>query len=77
LCASSVFAIWYSSIMEGTDMIGDLVNVGSLLPVVIAVAESFESAYLYLLYWPWIMVLIIFFLVFVPGYSFARLWDMT
>jgi hypothetical protein len=33
---------------------------GILLPIVIAVAESFESACLYLLYFLWFMVLIIF-----------------
>jgi cellulose synthase/poly-beta-1,6-N-acetylglucosamine synthase-like glycosyltransferase len=71
------FAIWYSIITEGPDVVGGLVICGILLPIVIAVAESFESAYLYLLYLPWFMVLIIFFLVFVPGYSFARLWDTT
>jgi hypothetical protein len=71
------FAIWYSIITQGPDVVGGLVICGILLPIGIAVAESFESAYLYLLYLPWFMVLIIFFLVFVPGYSFARLWDTT
>jgi hypothetical protein len=61
--------------MKGFDVVSGLVNLGILLPVVIAVAESFESAQLYLLYLPWFMVRIIVFLVFVPGYSFACLWD--
>eukprot|EP01040_Poterioochromonas_malhamensis_P017488 gene17488-20119_t len=71
------FAIWYSILTVGPDVIGGLVICGILLPIFISVAESFTSAALYMLYLPWFMVLIIFFLVFVPGYSFARLWDTT
>jgi hypothetical protein len=32
---------------------------------------------LYLAYLPWFLVLVVFFLVFVPSYSFARVWDTT
>jgi hypothetical protein len=71
------FAVWYSIIDVGPDVVGGLVISGLLLPVFIAIAESFACAALYLLYLPWFMVLIIFFLVFVPAYSFARLWDTT
>lgn len=48
-----------------------------LAPVMIALSQSLTSAFLYLLYLPWFLVLNMFFLVFIPAYSFARLWDTT
>jgi hypothetical protein len=46
-------------------------------PVAIAVSQSATSAMLYLLYLPWFLSLAVFFLVYIPSYSFARLWDTT
>jgi len=71
------FAVWYSIIINGLDLVGGLVICSLLVPVFIAIAESLTCALLYLLYLPWFMILIIFFLVFIPSYSFARLWDTT
>lgn len=46
-------------------------------PVAIAISQSATSAMLYLLYLPWFLSLAVFFLVYIPSYSFARLWDTT
>jgi hypothetical protein len=46
-------------------------------PVVIAISQSLTSAMLYLMYLPWFLSLAVFFLVYIPSYSFARLWDTT
>ena len=46
-------------------------------PVAIAISQSATSALLYLLYLPWFLSLAVFFLVYIPSYSFARLWDTT
>jgi len=40
-------------------------------------AESFTCAALYLCFLPWFVFCGLFFLVFIPAYSFARLWDTT
>lgn len=71
------FAVWASIFTDGVDVIDGLVICSLLLPVFIALAQSATSAFLYVLYLPWFLFLIIFFLVFVPSYSFARLWDTT
>lgn len=73
------FAVWSSIFApDGTFNVIDGLVIGALfLPIVIALAQSATSAFLYVLYLPWFMSLIIFFLVFVPSYSFARLWDTT
>eukprot|EP00981_Chlorochromonas_danica_P002679 scaffold525_cov170-Ochromonas_danica.AAC.3 len=71
------FAVWASIFTQGVDVIDGLVICSLLLPVVIALAQSATSATLYLLYLPWFLFLIIFFLVFIPAYSFSRLWDTT
>jgi hypothetical protein len=46
-------------------------------PVLIAITQSLTSALLYVLYLPYFLALVVFFLVFTPSYSFARLWDTT
>ena len=70
-------SVWWTIATQGLDVINVLV-VGSLgLPIVIALAQSVTSAGLYLFYLPWFMFLIVFFLVYIPSYSFARLWDTT
>lgn len=70
-------SVWWTVAQSGLDVVNVLV-IGSLgLPVVIALAQSATSARLYLCYLPWFMAYIVFFLVFIPSYSFARLWDTT
>jgi hypothetical protein len=70
-------SVWWTVAEQGIDVINVLV-IGSLaLPIVIALAQSVTSAGLYLFYLPWFMFLIVFFLVYIPSYSFARLWDTT
>ncbi|RYH30582.1 hypothetical protein EON65_04690 [archaeon] len=71
------FAVWATIFTKGVDVIDGLVICSLLLPVVIALAQSATSAFLYVAYLPWFLVLIIFFLVFIPAYSFARLFDTT
>jgi hypothetical protein len=71
------FTIWYSIIFDGIGIVGALVLTNLLLPFIISLAESFRSAMLYFAFLPWFLVCGLFFLVFVPSYSFARLWDTT
>jgi len=46
-------------------------------PIIIGSAQSMTSAVLYLCYLPWFLLLSAFFLVYIPSYAFARLWDTT
>lgn len=71
------FAVWAEIFTVGVDLVDGLVISSLLLPVVIALAQSATSAALYVAYLPWFLFLILFFLVFIPSYSFARLWDTT
>jgi hypothetical protein len=64
------FAIWDSSITEGPDVVGGLVICEILLPIVIAVAQTFVFTVLALVHGVDYL-----FLVFVSGYWFASLWD--
>jgi hypothetical protein len=70
-------SIWRSIVLEGFNLIGVLVLINLFIPVVISVGEDIRSSLLYLLYLPWLLTLIMFFIVFFPAYSFARLWDTT
>jgi hypothetical protein len=54
-----------------------LVVASVLGPICIAISQSVTSAVLYTLYLPWFLSLSVFFLVYIPSYSFARLWDTT
>lgn len=71
------FAVWYEIFTKGVDLVDGLVIASLLLPIIIALAQSATSAALYCAYLPWFLFLILFFLVFIPSYSFARLWDTT
>jgi hypothetical protein len=71
------FSLWYNIIYHGSGPIQYLVILSLVSPVVIALAQSSTSALLYAAYLSWFLFLIIFFLVYIPGYSFARLWDTT
>ncbi len=71
------FGVWASIFTVGIDVVDGIVIISLALPVVIALAQSATSALLYVLYLPWFLFLILFFLVYIPSYSFARLWDTT
>ena len=46
-------------------------------PLFLAATQTFESALLYLFYFPYFILFAGFYLIFLPAYSFARLWDTT
>lgn len=71
------FVIWYSIFVFGPGIVGSVVIVNVALPFVIALAESRESAFQYIAFMPNFIVTGVFFLVYLPQYSFARLWDTT
>jgi uncharacterized membrane protein YgcG len=71
------YAVWSEIFTKGVNVVDGLVICSLLLPIVIALAQSATSAALYIGYLPWFLFLILFFLVFTPSYSFARLWDTT
>lgn len=48
-----------------------------LLPILLALFQSFMCAGLYLAYMPWFLFMIVFFIVYTPHYSFSRLFDTT
>ncbi len=70
-------ALWTAIIMQGVNIVNGLVIATLLIPVVIASSQSLSSATLYVVYLPWFLFCILFFLVYLPSYSFARLWDTT
>jgi hypothetical protein len=70
------FALTASAIVQ-LNTVHWIVLASVLGPVVIALSQSATSALLYLLYLPWFLSLAVFFLVYIPSYSFARLWDTT
>jgi hypothetical protein len=46
-------------------------------PVIVAMFQSVTSGVLYVLYLPWFLFLGVFFLVYIPSYSYARFYDTT
>ena len=46
-------------------------------PLFLAATQTIESALLYLFYFPYFILFAGFYLIFLPAYSFARLWDTT
>ena len=72
-------SIWLTQIAgpEGVTPVGALILTTMLLPGLLAGMEDLQSLVLYLLYLPWFLVFSLFFLVFFPSYSFARLYDTT
>lgn len=76
----AIFPVYYALIQSALDQIVTvhwIVMASMLGPVAIAISQSATSALLYLCYLPWFLSLAVFFLVYVPAYSFARLWDTT
>lgn len=46
-------------------------------PVLIAASQSIKSAVLYCMFLPWFLIMLVYFLVFIPSYSFARFHDTS
>ena len=68
----------YSAIfMLGFGFVAILVFISLFSPAIISLAESAKCLQLYICYFPWFMTLIVFFLIFMPSYSFSRLFDTT
>ena len=61
----------------GFDLIHGVVVASILAPILVATLESITCAVLYVCYLPWFLVLLVFFLVYMPQYSFARAFDTT
>jgi hypothetical protein len=71
-------AIGTNIFLYGFDPISTIAFVAVFfLPIAISFLTQFKSGLLFLCYLPWYVVFLVFFLIFVPGYSFARLWDTT
>jgi hypothetical protein len=76
----AIFPVYFAliaSAMVQFETVHWIVIASLLGPVAIAISQSATSAMLYLLYLPWFISLVVFFLVYIPSYSFARLWDTT
>jgi hypothetical protein len=71
------FSFWYFLGVQGLNAISILVVLGLLMPIAIGIFQSSKSAMLYVMYLPWFLFTIPFFLVFIPSYSFSRLWDTS
>lgn len=48
-----------------------------ILPVLISFAYNYQSGFILIMSLPWFIFCLVFFVVFMPAYSFARLWDTT
>jgi cellulose synthase/poly-beta-1,6-N-acetylglucosamine synthase-like glycosyltransferase len=71
-------SVWYYIIFKDFGgLVGAIVMSSIALPFIITAAESIVSAVLYLTFLPWFIFASMFFLVFIPHYSLARLWDTT
>ncbi len=71
------WSLWSAIIALGVGFVAALVIFGLLAPAAISYAESWKCVKLYIAYLPWFLSLIVFMLIFIPGYSFARLYDTT
>jgi hypothetical protein len=70
-------SMWYNICTNGINIIGIVILLSLFLPIFIALAQSTKSALLYMLYLPYFLLFVAFFLVFIPAYSFSRLYDTT
>lgn len=72
------YALFFSQVDQDEDQIS-----GSLLvflfaffaPLCFAVTQSLEVSYVYIMNAPWFFFYIGFYMMFIPSYAFARLWD--
>lgn len=71
-------AIWTAILQNGFTSVTGIAIFGIfILPVIISFLHSIKASILFVCYLPWYLAFLGFFLVFLPGYSFARLWDTT
>jgi hypothetical protein len=71
------YALISEGIRTGLSAVHIILICAMLGPVAVALSQSGTSALLYVLYLPWFLAFSVFFLVYLPSYSFARLWDTT
>ena len=71
------WSLWGYVAQHGIGFISAIVIFGLVAPAMISSLESWACVYLYLAYLPWFLSLIVFMLIFIPCYSFARLFDTT
>ena len=78
ICMVPVYiSLCLTAMDQGFTIINILVLVNLLIPFAISFFDSMKSAWLSLCYLPWLLALNMFFIVFVPSYSFARLYDTS
>lgn len=71
------YGLCYTIITRGLDFATGLIIFTLVMPSFLAFSTSFTSGFLYCLYLPWSLSMVIFLLVYIPSYSFARLYDTT
>jgi len=70
--------VWTNIFQAGFTSLSGIAIFGVfILPAMISFMHSIKAAILFVCYLPWYLTFLSFFLVFLPGYSFARLWDTT
>jgi hypothetical protein len=76
--SAPIYALIFRTIqLEGANIVACIVISVIIAPILISFADNLKSAFLYLIYLPWLLAFGMFFIVFFPAYSFARLWDTT
>jgi hypothetical protein len=80
-CCLSMVPVYISLVVtaqtHGFSLVNILVLVNLLIPFAISFFDSMKSAWLCICYLPWLLALNMFFIVFFPSYSFARLYDTS
>ena len=72
-----ILPVYYTVFYSSSSVINIIVIANMFLPAFLALFQSATSTMLYIKYLPWFLSLIIMFIVFLPSYSVARLWDTT
>jgi hypothetical protein len=76
--SAPIYALIFRTVqLEGANIVACIVISVIVAPILISLADDLKSAFLYLIYLPWLLAFGMFFIVFFPAYSFARLWDTT
>ena len=71
-------AVWGNVVLDGfTTLSGIAIFAVFIVPAMISFLHSIKASLFFICYLPWYVTFLGFFLVFLPGYSFARLWDTT
>eukprot|EP01038_Epipyxis_sp_PR26KG_P005571 gene5571-7695_t len=69
--------VYFAMLNDASILINSIVIANMIVPAILALFENISSTIQYFLYLPWFLSLIIMFIVFIPSYSMARLWDTT